>query len=132
METLKLSKKLKEIPIVKNKADFFYLPGDIVTLAKDIELKSPFIDKRLILPEGMQCQIISTELNKGDDLMTYRISILFKEMMKKFKEFTPSQMCIIEDVVNSTEFHDCDFCHPPRQLMHIENSDDIIKITLVK
>ena len=128
--TLKLSRKFKEIPIVKNKADFFYLPGDIVTLAKDIELRSPFIGRRLILPEGMQCQVISAELNKGDDLMTYRISILFREMMKKFKEFTSAEKYVIDDVVDSTEFHDCDFCHPPRQLMHMEDSNDTIKFLL--
>ena len=129
---LKLNRKSKEISIVKNKADFFYLPGDIVTLAKDIELRSPFNDKRLILPEGMQCEIVSAELDKSVDLITYHISILFREMMKKFKEFTSAEKYVIDDVVDSSEFHDCDFTHPPRQLMHIEDTDDVIKITLVK
>ena len=104
----------------------------MVTLAKDVELRSPFIDKRLILPEGVQCEIVSAELDKAIGLMIYHISILFREMMKKFKEFTPAEKYVIDDVVDSVEFHDCDFTHPPRQLMHIEDTDDAIKITLVK
>lgn len=130
--TLKLGRKYKEIYTATDKADFFYLPGDIVTLAKDIELRSPSIDKRIVLPEGMQFKIIAVELNKGSDLMRYRISTLFREMMKNFKEFTSEEKVKIDEIVDQTEFHDCDFSHPPRQLMHMENYKDTIRITLVK
>lgn len=129
---MELNNKVKEIPIKTSSFNFCFLPKEIVSLDRDIEISlQPALNKKVILPAGMEVKIDKCLPSKM--IMTYRVQMILREMIRCFKELSSDEKNVLDDIIETIEFHDCDFKRKSETLYNISfDKEGNIEITWVR
>ena len=111
--------------------NFWFMPGDETELEREIVLTDPSKKEKITLPKGMKVRIDLCRIGKTNDMMTYFISVPVVEREKAFPHTTLAERDTIHELIQETEFNDCDFVPPKgRPLYNITNLNGLIELSL--